>query len=349
VLIRNSLISKDQLSEAVSFLKNPSPKWASYKLPDWWIWAGSICNNIINIDFAINDLIDTKGNDHMESYEKHVPVLDFLSRKISLNSHWFSETPENLEFLIQQAFDELEHSKEGLSDYITTLQSQNKELEAYAHTVAHDIKVPLSVILLASHLIADNPDLPEVEQKNYLREITVTANKIDTIVNNLLLFAKVSNAEIPSESVDMRWVITNVLNRLSRLIENHHAHIYFPGSWPASIGYEPWLEEVWANYLSNAIKYGGSPPRIELGASLQSGQMVRYWIRDNGPGLSASDQSRLFAPFNQMELTHNSGSGLGLSIVRRIVEKLGGQAGCESEPGKGSLFFFTLQADSSSY
>jgi signal transduction histidine kinase len=77
--------------------------------------------------------------------------------------------------------------------------------------------------------------------------------------------------------------------------------------------------------------------------------MVRYWIRDNGPGLSASDQSRLFAPFNQMELTHNSGNGLGLSIVRRIVEKLGGQAGCESEPGKGSLFFFTLQADSSSY
>ncbi|WKZ37436.1 MAG: ATP-binding protein [Anaerolineales bacterium] len=284
----------------------------------------------------------------MESYEKHVPVLDFLSRKISMSSQWFSEAPENLESLIQEAFDNLEHSKTELSDYVATLQSQNKELKAYAHTVAHDLKMPLNVILWASHLITEKPDLTDAELKDYTREISVTANKMDTIINNLLLFAKVSSAEAPVECVDMRWVIANVLDRLNHLIEEHHAQIDIPESWPVAIGYGPWIEEVWANYFSNAIKYGGTPPHIELGASLQSGRMVRYWMRDNGPGLSVGDQSRLFTPFSQIAPAPNSGNGLGLSIVRRIIEKLGGQTGCESQPGRGSLFFFTLQADLSS-
>jgi two-component system, sensor histidine kinase and response regulator len=284
----------------------------------------------------------------MESYEKHVPVLDFLSRKISVNSQWFSEAPENLKSLIQEAFDNLEHSKTELSDYVATLQSQNEELKAYAHTVAHDIKMPLNVILMASHLISEEPDLTDAELKNYTRQISVTANKIDKIIDNLLLFAKVSNAEAPVERVDMRWVIANVLDRLNHLIEENHVQIDIPESWPVAIGYGPWIEEVWANYFSNAIKYGGSPPHIELGASLQSSRMVRYWMRDNGPGISVSDQSRLFTPFSQIDLAGNSGNRLGLSIARRIVEKMGGQAGCESELGKGSLFFFTLRADSSS-
>jgi len=285
----------------------------------------------------------------MESYEIHVPVLDFLSRKISINSQWFSEAPENLESLIQETFDELEHSKTELSDYVAALHSQNKELKAYAHTVAHDLKVPLNVMVLTSHLITEKPDLTDEELKNYARQISATAYKMNTIIDNLLLFAKVSNTEAPVECVDMRGVVANVLDRLSHLIVEHHAQIDIPESWPVAIGYGPWIEEVWANYFSNAIKYGGTPPHIKLGASLQSGRMVRYWMRDNGRGLSVSDQSRLFTPFSQIDLACNSGNGLGLSIVRRIVEKLGGQTGCESESGKGSLFFFTLQADSSSY
>ncbi len=102
---------------------------------------------------------------------------------------------------------------------------------------------------------------------------------------------------------------------------------------------------MWANYLSNAIKYGGSPLHAELGASLQPNSLIRYWIRDNGPGLSVDEQTQLFTPFSQIAHACNLGHGLGLSIVLRIVEKLGGQVGCESEPGQGSLFFFTLPAD----
>jgi signal transduction histidine kinase len=285
----------------------------------------------------------------MESYEKHVPILDFLSRKISMNSQWFSDAPENLETLIQAAFAELEHSNTELSDYVAALQSQNNELKAYAHTVAHDLKLPLNVMVLTSHLITEKPDLTDAELKSYARQISATAYKMGTIINNLLLFAQVNNTEAPVEAVDMSGVLQNVLERLSHLIREHQVQIDIPESWPVAIGYGPWIEEVWANYFSNAIKYGGKPPHVELGASLQPNGVARFWMRDNGPGISMRDQARLFTAYTQVDSARNAGNGLGLSIARRIIEKMGGQTGCESEPGKGSLFFFTLQADSSAY
>jgi two-component system, sensor histidine kinase and response regulator len=104
------------------------------------------------------------------------------------------------------------------------------------------------------------------------------------------------------------------------------------------------VAEVWANYLSNAIKYGGDPPRAELGADLPADGRVRFWVRDNGPGLSPEDQARLFAPFERLHQVRAQGHGLGLSIVRRIVEKLGGEVGVESAVGQGSTFWFTLPA-----
>jgi two-component system sensor histidine kinase/response regulator len=284
----------------------------------------------------------------MKPHEHHVPVLDFISSKIGINSRGFSEAPGNREDSIQDTLDDLQRSKVQLCDYVVSLQSQNRELEAYASTVAHDLKDPIYAMLLTSSLITGAPDLTHIELKNYLRQITAAANQMNTIINNLLLFAKVSNTEALVEQVDMGCAVANVLDRLSYIINEHHAQIDTPESWPAAIGYTPWIEEVWANYLGNAIKHGGRPPHVELGASLQPDGMVSYWMRDNGPGLSSDDRARLFMPFSQIDSACNSGNGLGLSIVFRIVEKLGGRVGVESELGKGSQFFFTLPATSPS-
>lgn len=110
-----------------------------------------------------------------------------------------------------------------------------------------------------------------------------------------------------------------------------------------AMGYSPWVEEVWVNYLSNALKYGGQPPRIELGATEQEG-MVRFWVRDYGPGIAPEDQTRLFTPFTRLDQVTTKGHGLGLSVVQRIMDKLDGRAGVESDgvPGEGSLFYFEL-------
>ena len=132
------------------------------------------------------------------------------------------------------------------------------------------------------------------------------------------------------------------------MVKEYQAQIDLPESWPPAIGYAPWIEEIWANYLSNALKYGGPSPQIRLGASIEMNGMIRYWIRDHGPGIPEDKQARLFSPLSQADLISNPGHGLGLSILRSIVEKLGGQAGCETEPGNGSLFFFTLPAISAS-
>jgi signal transduction histidine kinase len=115
------------------------------------------------------------------------------------------------------------------------------------------------------------------------------------------------------------------------------------------VGYGPWVEVVWTNYLSNAIKYGGRPPMVELGAqelpSPTNGlPTVRFWVHDNGPGLSDNEQARLFTPFERLHQTRAPGHGLGLSIVQRVVTKLGGQVGVESNgvEGQGCIFYFTL-------
>ena len=90
------------------------------------------------------------------------------------------------------------------------------------------------------------------------------------------------------------------------------------------------------------MKYGGRPPRIELGAIDGSDGTITFWVKDNGPGLSQEDQSRLFTPFTRLDKVSAKGYGLGLSIVRRIMEKLGGKASVESALGLGSRFCFTL-------
>jgi signal transduction histidine kinase len=128
------------------------------------------------------------------------------------------------------------------------------------------------------------------------------------------------------------------------MIKAHRGRVSFPKNWPTAIGYAPWVEEVWANYLSNALKYGGEPPCVELGATTQSDGMIRFWICDHGPGIPPESQTRLFTPFTQLGRNHEGGHGLGLAIVLHIVEKLGGQVGIESELGKGSIFSFTLPA-----
>ena len=283
----------------------------------------------------------------MESCEQRVPILEFLFKKPGVNSSGFPEVAwNNLEDLIRDAFDGFQPSEAQLCEHVAMLEAKTRDLEAYAHTVAHDLKEPLSAIILTSNLINNIPDLTRDELLEYLGQIRSTAYQMNTIINSMLLFAKASKEKAPAEHVNMALVVSNVLNRLSNLVKEHQAQIDLPEFWPAAIGYAPWIEEVWANYLSNALKHGGQSPRIRLGASIETEGMVRYWMRDHGPGIPVDMQARLFSPLNQTDLITNPGHGLGLSIVRSIIEKLGGQAGCESELGNGSLFFFTLPATS---
>jgi two-component system, sensor histidine kinase and response regulator len=128
------------------------------------------------------------------------------------------------------------------------------------------------------------------------------------------------------------------------MIREQQAQLILPQVWPDAVGYGPWIEEVWANFLSNALRYGGRPPHVELGTLARSDGMLRFWTRDNGPGIPPETCTRLFTSGGQISRLSHSGDGLDLPIVHNIVEKLGGEVGVESEEGQGSLFFFTLPA-----
>jgi two-component system sensor histidine kinase/response regulator len=245
-------------------------------------------------------------------------------------------------------FRDLKQSEETLQQYAFELQVRNEELDAFAHTVAHDLKNPLAIILSSANGLEHyNATLEDEERQELLGLIERTALKMDKIIENLLLLGQVRKVEVQAEPLDMGAVVAEARQRLAQLIEEHRAEIILPDAWPGALGYSPWVEEVWANYLSNAIKYGGQSPRVELGATAQPDGMIRFWVRDNGPGLSRDEQARLFESFTQRRQVRISGHGFGLSIVRRIAEKLGGQVGVESKVGEGSVFYFTLPGTTS--
>jgi signal transduction histidine kinase len=165
---------------------------------------------------------------------------------------------------------------------------------------------------------------------------------MNTIIYELLLLSSVRKGELEIIPLNMAAIVREARGRLNYMIEEHKAEISDPRDWPVAVGYTPWVEEVWVNYISNALKYGGKPPQLELGATPQDDGMIRFWIKDNGPGLTPEQQEMLFIPFSRLNQADIEGHGLGLSIVQRIIEKLGGSVGVESSVGQGSTFYFNL-------
>ena len=238
----------------------------------------------------------------------------------------------------------------ALNQSLAELQERNEELDAFAHTVAHDLKNPVHLISGYAEVLAEYyPALSETERQQSLNVLVRTGKKMDRIINALLLLAELRKSEVQTGPLDMASIVAESIDRLTEDIEQTRAEIIWSDapSWPAALGYGPWVEEVWANYLINALKYGSTPiaaPRIELGAALQPDGMVRFWVRDRGRGLTPEEQANLFTPFTRLDQVRLTGHGLGLSIVRQIVEKLNGQVGLTSHMGAGSTFYFSLPA-----
>jgi PAS domain S-box-containing protein len=279
---------------------------------------------------------------------------EFVNRKKNGDIYWenaviapiMTDLGEITHFAaVKEDITKRKQAEDALRRYTAELEASNAELDAFAHTVAHDLNNPLSVILGFGELLEENFEaLTRKDISDSLARMAQTGRKMSRIIKELLLLASVRKMDEVNISVlDMHAVVAETLERSADLAASAGAQIVVPDTWPAAAGYGPWVEEIWSNYVGNAIKYGGTPPRIELGAD-RTGDQVRFWVRDNGAGLTADQQSRLFTEFARLHSTRAQGYGLGLSIVKRIADKLGGRVGVESEVGHGSLFYFTLPA-----
>lgn len=232
-----------------------------------------------------------------------------------------------------------------LMDEIREKEKLIVDLDSFSHTVAHDLKNMLGAIVSASNLIKQGFDDMEKEELLEINElIRQAATKTMHITRELLTLASVRQQEVKLVKVNMHRIVIDALNRLNDMTLEYNARIVIPDSFYEALGYDGWLEEVWINYISNAIKYGGTPPVIQLGNEMLADGRVKYWIRDNGKGLSAEDMALLFNKFTRLDTLRVEGNGLGLSIVKRIVEKLQGEVGVESRniPGEGCTFYFIL-------
>ncbi len=227
-----------------------------------------------------------------------------------------------------------------LRQHMAEVEAANQELEAYGRTIAHDLKAPLASMLgfveLLELTIETNPE----KASRYVRRIRETAEHMTGMVRRLLWLARLRQSQQRVELVDVRAAIEAVLVRFP----DHHIRIEIADDLPPALGHTPWIEEVFANLISNAIKYIGKDnpdPLIEIHGSIHE-NMAHYEVRDNGIGISPEDQDYLFEMFTRTNPGDEEGMGLGLAIVHRIVTNLHGEAGVESTPGEGSTFWFSL-------
>lgn len=250
-----------------------------------------------------------------------------------------------LELMVDERTQQLLHQAETLEITAKALAQQNMELNAFAHTVAHDLKHPVTSLIGISTLLNNAADsLDKAQQQEFIAQIHKSSVKMNSMINGLLQLASLRVDETPDFApVHMQRVIDEALNSLAVLIAEAEPKIAIQPNFPVVRSYAQWLEEIWLNYLSNAFKYGGTPAIIHVGfqPDPESDSMI-FWVDDRGPGVSKAEASQLFTEFHRLHTVRHDSHGLGLSIVRRICNKLGGACGYETNQYGGSRFWFSL-------
>ena len=246
---------------------------------------------------------------------------------------------------MKEAEKELKETNQQLLDEIEKRGKLIDDLDSFAHTVAHDLKNSLGSISSTTQIMEESIENEEIEILPDLTGLVKSsANKAIQITQELLVLATISNEDIEFKPLDMAALFSDAEEQIAQLSLAYQATINRPESWPGVTGHAPWIEEVWTNYMSNAIKYGGRPPVVEAGYDYPDKGKVRFWVKDNGDGIAPEDQSKLFRKYARLAPEKAEGYGLGLSIVKRIIEKSRGTVGLESSgiEGEGSLFYFIL-------
>lgn len=224
------------------------------------------------------------------------------------------------------------------------LRSVNRELEAFAHTVAHDLRTPLHAMMGFAELLgSETPGPLNAVQKEYLLDIQGSGERLMHLTKHLLDIALLGSGRLTRESVDVSELVNEVLAELRRSSSDRELTVSI-GPLPPASADPTLLREVFANLLSNAIKFTGrtDEPRIEI-QGWQEGAQTVYSVRDNGAGFDQREGRSLFTPFRRLHPGQQfEGTGVGLSLVRRIIERHGGQVAAEGEVGRGACFRISL-------
>ncbi|MCR4296594.1 MAG: ATP-binding protein [Elusimicrobia bacterium] len=226
-----------------------------------------------------------------------------------------------------------------------TLQFKDtiKELDAFTYSLAHDLRAPLRHIHGYSQLLVDGADAGSL--KTYAHRIMAASQGMDSLINDLLAYSRLTLEKVKREPVSLDEVIKRVKAELADDLKERRARLDIEEPLPAVIGNATMLNQAITNLITNALKFAapGMEPRILVKAERRDGR-VRLWVEDNGIGIDPKHQERIFGVFQRLHKSEEyPGTGIGLAIVRRSMERLKGKAGVESEPGRGSRFWLELE------
>ncbi|TDU69308.1 light-regulated signal transduction histidine kinase (bacteriophytochrome) [Prosthecobacter fusiformis] len=264
---------------------------------------------------------------------------------------WLACEIEAARLLRQTILESEVRRAEQLTRLNIELDERNRQLDSFAYVASHDLKEPLRGINNYSNfLMEDYAGQLDDQGMAYLRTMMRLTERMETLLDSLLYYSRLSRAEIRAQKVNLMLVVEDALEMLIARREETGAKIVLAENFPPVDGDADRLSEVFSNLISNAIKYNDKkPPEITLGwlPSEDSSAPV-FYVRDNGIGIAKEHQQLVFQIFKRLHAREQYGGGVGagLTIVRKIIERHGGRIWLESRPGQGTTFYFTLQPDS---
>jgi signal transduction histidine kinase len=220
-----------------------------------------------------------------------------------------------------------------------------EELEAFSYSVSHDLRAPLRTMQgFTQALLEDYGDRLDSTGRDYARYITEAALQMDTLISDLLEYSRLRRTEIRLQPTDLTVVTEAVLSQLADQLHKRQAQVNVEAPLPQVMAHRTTLTQAIANLLTNAIKFVESDvqPKVRVWAEERQ-DWIRLWVADNGIGIDPEHQERIFRVFERLHgVEVYTGTGIGLAIVHKGIERMGGQVGVESQLGQGSRFWVDL-------
>lgn len=363
--VKGSGISIDYRGQKVLEIWNPLPTFrlcmiVKIDTKEVFAAAGKLRNALLRISLLLIIIVVIMAFSLARSISSPIKNFTYISKIISdgeLTARVNIDTQDEIGELavsFNQMTDKLVEAKVNVEkknaeveEQKRLLEESNKELDSFVYTASHDLRAPLRGIDgLVKFIEEDYADKFDSQGKDYLKRIRIGATRMKNLIDDLLTLSRISRIKNPYEDVDMNELISAVISRIEFDIKQYKVELKVPGNIPLVRCDRIKMQEVFFNLISNAVKFSsknkGTVPKVEVGYN-DKNQAHEFSVKDNGIGIDKKYHNEIFGIFKRLHTQEEyEGTGAGLSIVKRIIDDHKGEIWLDSEPGKGTTFYFTI-------